>query len=143
MSKSRAEIDALLRGWGCGQLQWSDDFAAGRVRLRFVWAHSGASYLARFDLLLPTDEVLRKRAGGWDGKLRKLQADRGKQEHRVLLLWLKAALNAVESGLVTAETLFLPFLEGADGQTVAEIAVPRMGFLHSEGAGRLLTDGGR
>jgi hypothetical protein len=64
-------------------------------------------------------------------------------EHRVLLLWIKAAFNAVEAGIVTAEQIFLPFLEGADGKTVSEIAIPRMAELTRGSAGRLLTAGGR
>lgn len=147
VSRSREAIDALLRDWGCHQLEWGADFARGRVRLRFVWTHNERDYLARIDLALPTDEQLRKEAIDTrdpkgkriaEGKLYRLQSDRGKREHRLLLLWLKASLNAVREGLVSAEALFLPFLEGTDGRTVAEIAVPRMGMLTTGDASRLL-----
>jgi hypothetical protein len=57
---------------------------------------------------------------------------------RVLLLWLKAALNAVDSGLIDVETIFLPFLEDRNGKTIAEIALPRLGVLLEGSAARLL-----
>ena len=147
VGRSRAEIDRLLQDWGCGQLQWSDDYKSGRVRLRFLWEHNGKGYLARFDVKLPARTDLEKHAiDGRTGKVseNKLQAlmdARGKAEHRTLLLWLKACLNAVESGIVTAEMIFLPFLEGKDGQTVGEIAIPKLADLAGGSASRLLGEG--
>ena len=147
VGKSRSEIDSLLRAWGCSQCQWSDDWSGGRVQLRFVFERSKVSYLARFDLKLPDRKALEKDAvDGRSGlpserKLEKLLADRGRVEHRLLLLWLKAALNAVEQGLVAAETIFLPFLEGKDGATVAEVALPQLEALTRGSASRLLPAG--
>jgi hypothetical protein len=151
VSRSRDEIDRLLHQWGCSQLQWGTDFAGGRVQLRFLWHHGGASYLARFDLQLPNRAKLEKdprcqdgRSGGLnERKLAAVLEAAGRQEHRVLLLYLKAAFNAVEAGLTTAETLFLPFLEDRDGRTVAEVALPHLARLHDGSAVRLLTDGDR
>ena len=62
--------------------------------------------------------------------------------HRVLLLWIKAALNAVAAGLLTAEEVFLPHMEGSDGRTVAEVALPRLrDLLTGAPASRLLPQG--
>lgn len=144
VAKSRGDIDNLLRQWGCSQIQWSDDYKGGRVQLRFVWDHKDMDYMARFELQLPTDAELEKESlhatlgSICEGKLERLQRDRGKQEHRLLLLWLKASLNAVEAGIVAAEALFLPFLEGKDGATVAEVALPRLSKLLSGSAKQLL-----
>lgn len=150
VSRSRGEIDRLLREWGARGLQWTDDWEHGRVALKFLWrAGDGKDYLARFSVALPTDDELREEArhGGrgkfLPGKFERLAEGRGRQEHRLLGLWLKAALNAVESGIVSAETLFLPFLEDRQGRTVAEIAIPRLGQLLEGGAARLLGDGRR
>jgi hypothetical protein len=144
VAKSRGEIDRLLREWGAKGIQWSDDFEHDTSVLRFVWRFEDLDYLARFTVRLPGRAELEEHAiDGRTGRVseRKLEAlldARGKREHRLLLLWLKAALNAVEAGLVTAETLFLPFLEGRDGQTVGEIAVPRLTELTSGSAIKLL-----
>lgn len=144
VSKSRGELDALLRGWGAQGIQWTDDFEHDRVMLRFVWPRGEQRFMARFVVRLPTREQLAVDAvDGRSGrtsesKLRALMDARGKREHRLLVLWLKAALNAVDAGLVDAETLFLPFLEGKDGQTFAEAALPRLADLTTGSAARLL-----
>jgi len=144
VQKSRAEIDRLLRDWGVEGIQWQDDFANDRIQLRFVWNVSGMRYLARVGIKLPDRKALEKDA--LDGrtlrvnenKMRHLLDARGKREHRLLALWLKAALNAVDAGLIKAEELFLPFLEGKDGITVGEIAVKNLPMLLSGSAERLL-----
>lgn len=150
MGKSRGEIDDLLRAWGCNGVSWLDDYEAGMVQLQFRWARDDAAgarlvYLARFTLRLPSEAALRERA--IDGrtkrfsqtKLEALRKANGQQEHRVLLLWLKAAFNAVDAGIVDAATIFLPFLVGADGQTVADVAVPKLAKLLRGSATQLLS----
>ena len=147
IGRSRGEIDKLLRQWQCRAIQWTDDFVKGIVTLRFHWEHGEKYYTARISLQLATDEALREQAkDGRTGKfnpnkLAKLQQSRGQQEHRILLLWLKAAFNAVEAGLISAEVIFLPFLEGNDGQTVAEIALPRLQNLITATSATALLEG--
>ena len=144
IAKSRGEIDSLLRAWGCGQIQWSDDYERGRVRLQFVWQRQERAYLARFDLQLPSDADLRSRAK--DGrsqkfsepKYRKLMEGNGRREHRALALFIKAALNAVEDGIISPEQVFLPYLVGRDGRTLAEAAIPRLPQLLAGGDVHLL-----
>ena len=144
VSKSRGEIDHLLRAWGAKGIQWSDDFEGDSVTLRFVWVHDGTDYLARFTLGLPAHADLeiaaidRRTRRTSQRKLEVLMAARGRREHRLLLFWLKAAMHAVDAGLVTVETLFLPFLEGKDGRTVAEVAVPQLAQLARGSAVKLL-----
>jgi hypothetical protein len=145
MGKSRGEIDDLLRAWGCNGVSWLDDYEAGVVQLQFRWKREDLVYLARFTLRLPTEDELRARA--LDGrtkrfsqaKLDALRKANGQQEHRILLLWLKAAFNAVDAGIVDAAVLFLPFLVGQDGQTVADVAVPKLAKLLRGSATALLS----
>jgi len=100
--------------------------------------------MARFVIKLPSKEEFEEQAiDGRTGnvsenKLQKLLGARGKRENRVLLLWLKAALNAVQEGIVDAETIFLPFFEDAQGNTVAEMVLPKMGKLLHGSAAKLL-----
>lgn len=144
IARSRAEVDKILRDWGADAIQWSDDFRKDQVLLRFLWTWEGQQYVARITLALPTADELSKdavdgRSGRVSqGKLQTLMAGRGKQEHRILALWLKAAFNAVDAGIVTAEAIFLAFFEGRDGQTVAEVALPRLPDLLVGNATRLL-----
>lgn len=133
IGRSRGQIDDLLRAWGCTGTSWSDDWESGIAVLQFRWKRSDDEiYIARLTLRLPTEEQLRQKARHertgkvLDSKLAKLRKDCGQQEYRVLFLWLNGAFNAVEAGIVTAETVFLPFLVGNDGRTVAEAALPRL-----------------
>lgn len=144
VSKSRGEIDKLLRDWKADGIQWSDDYRRSIATLRFMWHHDNQAYLARISIQLPTKESLEHLARDGrtgrtsDVKMRKVLEGLGRSEHRLLLLWLKACFNAIEAGIVSAEAIFLPFLEGADGQTVGEIAIPRMETLLSGSATNLL-----
>jgi hypothetical protein len=147
ISRSRGEIDSLLRAWGAQGIQWTDDFEHDRVMLRFVWPRGDQRFMARFVVRLPGRAELEPEAIDQrtrrvsPGKLERLLLERGKREHRVLALWLKAALNAVDCGLVEAETIFLPFLEDRNGKTVAELALPRLGILLEGSAMKLLAEG--
>lgn len=146
VAKSREEIQRVLQNWGAAQVTWGDDYERGAVLLRFVWLQKATAhrFQARFIVRLQPVLALRKLAGetSWarpnEVRLQKLMEARGKQEHRVLLLWLKAAFNAIELGLITAEELFLPFMESADGRTVSEMALPGIANLLAPGGGRLL-----
>lgn len=146
VAKSRGEIDRLLRDWNCEGIRWTDHYTRGAVVLEFLWKHAEQEYLARFEVSLPDDDELRAQSlyGGkahgkfLPEKFKRLQDARGRQEHRLLLLWLKAALNAVDAGIVPAEVLFLPFLVGRDGRTVAQAALPRLPQLLAAGSDALL-----
>lgn len=116
IAKSRGEIQKLLRDWGCSRISWEDDYDEEEATLRFVWYRDEVPFPARFRLNLDPGEAMTK-----------TQHDQfQRSSHRVLLIWIKAALNAVEAGLVSAEAVFLPWLEGYDGRTVAEVALPQI-----------------
>lgn len=136
ISKTRGELDKLLREWGAGGVQWGDDFVTGEVTLRFVWKE----YVARFNVKTETRESIRQRTNT-DIQMEKALAARGKHEHRLLLLWIKGALNACEAGIIQPEAIFLPFLEDKNGDTVAEKALPKLAMLTAGSALKLLGAG--
>lgn len=144
VAKSRAEIDALLKRWGCQKLGWAEELDAGRAVLQFVWRHGEQDYMARFGITMPTDEELQAQA--LDGrtkrfsetKLAKLKDARGRVEFRQLALWLRACLNAVDAGIIRPEAVFFPWLVGRDGRTVWESAAPRLPELLTHSARALL-----
>jgi hypothetical protein len=144
IGRSRGQIDKLLRDWGVDGIQWTDYFKRDMIQLEFVWEHEGNDYLARIKIGLPTaedleDEAIDGRTGRVsDAKLRKLLNERGKREHRLLLLFLKGAFEAIDAGVIEAEQLFLPYLVGADGRTVGEVAAEKLPVLLAQSAGNLL-----
>jgi hypothetical protein len=128
-----------------------DDFRKGVVTLQFIvprlipGTKEAVAYPVQFTIQLEPEAAIRNRCNGARGFSEARFADammnRGRREHRVLLLWLKAALEAVAEKLVSFEALFLPFMVGTDGKTVADVAVPHLPRLVTGGAGRLLTVG--
>ena len=139
VAKSRGEIEKLLRVWGARQMQWSDDFDGGKAMLRFIWDNGGTSYTARFIVSVPTAEEIREEAlDGRSGKFSKSKYDkamerRGMVEHRELALLLKAIFVAVDCGLITAEQVFLPFLEDQYGITVSDRILPDLAKMLNKG----------
>lgn len=117
VARSRAQIESLLRDWDCDGIQWTDLFKEHRCELRFIWNHDGNRYCARFAINLedPKYELTEKQQG-----------QRTRSCFRILYNWIRAALNAVDAGIVPAEAIFMPFLEDANGQTVAEVIGPRI-----------------
>ena len=152
VSCSRAEIDVLLRKWGCAAIAWSDNYAMGWAQLSFAWKREGDLYLAKFRIKIPDEKALREKAAKLAREPHRRRTTEqfyeqfrqglGKVEHRLLLLWIKAALNAVEAGIVPAEAIFLPFLVGQDGRTVGEVALPRLPNLLRGAADSLLLGAG-
>jgi hypothetical protein len=145
VSKTKGEVEDLLRKWGASQMGWHDDFDSGKVFLRFMWYHDEAPFMARFTFELASKAVLMEKAcdqrnGQFSQpKFDKLLKRRGMVEHRGLLLFLKAVFNAVDLGIITAEQVFLPYLEDGQGRTVADLVVPQLAkALRPGGAFRLL-----
>jgi hypothetical protein len=143
--KSRDEIQTLLRAWGCTGIQWTDDYEANRVSLRFRWPFEETVLMARVSVPIPSKADLLK---GYP-RLGRIPKDRWADEqldqrvrtlHRILLLKLRADFNAVREGLFTSVEAMLPYLEGADGRTVGETARERVKGLLS-GSARALLEG--
>jgi hypothetical protein len=144
VAKSRGEIDKLLQEWGATGVQWTDEWDTGTITLRFQWPHKANLFRARMSLSTPPEDELRleacnKNTGVFSfAKMKKLQAARGKQEHRLLFILIKATLNAVDAGVITDVEAFLPYLEGNDGRTVGEVGSERLPMLMKNNAGALL-----
>jgi hypothetical protein len=149
VAKSRGEIDSILTKWGADQLQWSDDLKNGQAMLRFIWEHDGTEYVAKFVIKTKTEQEIRELAvDGRNGRFSKTKFDdlmgrRGMVEHRELALLLKAIFVAVDAEIITAEQVFLPFLEDHTGMTVADVVLPHLAKIHQRGGVRLLMEGKR
>ncbi len=128
INRSRSEIDKLLSQWGCDRIQWTDDFAMGCTTLRFQAVFDDVHCTARLELHLPPDDVVGQRFARTptQAQLAGAREQHWRALHRVLLLTIKAQLNAVEAGLLTAVEAFLPHLEDSQGRTVAQLAVPHL-----------------
>lgn len=138
IGRTREQIDTLLRQWGVQGVQWEDDFDDGSATLRFRWKNDDdTTFVARYKLDLESDEQIREKAidlrnGKFsENKYERLIKERGKREHRLLLAFLKNVFEAVGEGIISAEAVFLPWLEDAEGKTLYERIKPAMNQLGS------------
>jgi len=138
IGRTREQIDGILREWGVKGVQWEDDFESGCVTLRFRWQNEdGVEFVARYRLEMENDEQIRaeaidKRNGKFSqAKYDRLVKEQGKREHRLLLNFLKNVFEAVSEGIISAEAVFLPWLEAGDGLTIYERIKPAMNQLGS------------
>lgn len=152
ISRSREQIGEILRRWKCEGIGWYDDFAKDRVILQFIVPRlvgdtkQAVAYKVQFAVRLTPEADLKREATGARGfsdvRFADLISKRGRREHRVLHLWIKAALEAVEDGIVPFEAVFLPFFMRDDGQTVAEAVLPQLPKLMGAPPARMLSAGG-
>lgn len=144
VSKSREDIEYILRKWEVTGVSWFDDYQEGITILRFKWERDDRVFVAKFPLQVESDEKLEGLAiDGRNGqfsekKFERLQKERGKREHRLLYMFLKNTFEAVNDGIIRAENVFLPWLEDAKGFTVAERLGPIMGRLTEESLPKML-----
>jgi hypothetical protein len=141
--RSRAEIERILSRYGADQFMygWQDDKA--------VLAFRAHGRQIKFDLVMPrrddpefTLTPTSKRRSESQAIAAWEQAKR--QRWRAAALWIKASLEAVESGFVTFEDAFLAFTLLPDGSTVSQFIDPQVQIAYESGkmpAG-LLTVGG-
>lgn len=150
ISRSREDIDDILRNWGVVGIQWEDDFDIGYASLRFRWKRDNeeqSELVARFRLDMESEEALQelaidKRTGLFsDKKYNRLKVDRGKREHRILLNLLKNMFEAIEEGIMPAEALLLPWIEDSTGKTVYEKLEPSLNQLSSTPLHKALAKG--
>lgn len=137
VDRTRAEINKLLADWQCAAIGWTDHLADDRVDCNFTWHRDGALYRVRFSIGIPVrvEVGARHPRGRWDAAKKKYFAtlsDEDKRQawrsaHRLLLLKLKADLNAAQAGLAKAEEIFLPWMvDPRTGATIAEAIVPQL-----------------
>lgn len=145
VEKSKEEIARLLRQWGCIGLQWTENWKQSNAQLRFCWPHNGVEYIVRLSLVFPTDAEMERtctiRHKTRDARLAWLDKEReqtARAIYRIVLIKLKADFNMVSAKMATVVEVFLPFLEDAQGRTVAEIATPRLPELLGPDGGQRL-----
>ncbi|UPK03153.1 hypothetical protein [Bradyrhizobium sp. 170] len=123
---ARDEITRLLRRFGCEQIGFMDDYEKYEVML--VFKHRGRQM------------QLRASAKGWASLYLKehpynYRHKGDEQQHRnkalaqgqiainsILRDWVKGQLMAVETGILSFDAVFLPFMLTHDGRTISERA---------------------
>ncbi len=118
--KSQAEIDATLKRYGCDQRMWGRDDTLHMVAIAF--RRKGQGY--RMQMPLPVS--------GYSMGAAKAEAET-RRRFRVLLIWLKAQFEMVDTGLITFEDAFMPHAILPDGRTAAQAFAPQIAAMLESG----------
>ncbi len=124
--KARAEILKILQRFGCESVGFMDEFATNSLLLAFEWRDRKIQ--------------LRASAQGWanaylEEKPYSHRMQRTREEYErwaleqgmiavnsILRDWVKGQVTAIETGILTFEHVFLPYMMLPDGRSVAEHA---------------------
>lgn len=129
--KSRAEIERTLSRYGASR------FAYMNEPERAMIAFEMQGKRIRFVLPLPNKDTFSNTPGGRrkrdEHSKFKAWEQACRQCWRALALAIKAKLEWTETGIVTIEEEFLPYIVTGNGKTVAEILMPQLNQLYESG----------
>lgn len=128
--RSRSEIERILSRYGADQFMygWQDDKA--------VLAFRAHGRQIKFDLEMPRLSEFSLTATGRKRSQSQQHSEweqAKRQRWRAAALWIKASLEAVESGFVTFEDAFLAFTLLPDGKTAGEFLQPQVQIAYESG----------
>ena len=115
VSKSRIEIEELIRKHGAGQ------FVSGYSGDRVIIGFTAEGRQVRFLIRIP--------AGRTDKETEQLE----RQRWRALLLVIKAKFEAIESGVSCFDDEFLAHIVLPDGQTAGQWIAPQIAAAYQSG----------
>lgn len=127
--KARDELTQTLRRFGCENVGFMDDFAAGTVLLAFQ--HRGRSVQLKASAKGWAQMYLKAHPGrqGLYGAAReKAKGDAERKAiaqgliavNSILRDWVKGQVTAVETGILSFEAVFMPHMLTSNGQSVLE-----------------------
>ena len=123
---ARDEITKLLRRFGCEQIGFMDNYAEHEVLLQFD--HRGRQTRLRASakgwaaLWLKENPYNYRHKGGENEHRAKALAQGHVAINSILRDWVKGQLMAVETGMLSFDAVFLPFMLTHDGRTISERA---------------------
>jgi hypothetical protein len=133
--RSKAEIEGLLRRYGADSFVSGWDQTQGREVVQFR-CHDR---FIRFVLAIPAKDEKRfvQRGRGYGRRTPAQAVSAWEQEirrrWRALALVIKAKLEAVQTGITTFESEFLPHIVMPDGKTVSEHVTPAIAAAYASG----------
>lgn len=129
--KSRAEIEKILGRYDASRFAYMNDAEQAMIAFEIKEKR------IRFVLPLPEKDQFSRTPGG--RRTRKADSQYKaweqacRQRWRALALAIKAKLEWTETGIVTIEEEFLPYIVTGNGKTVAEILMPQLNQLYMTG----------
>ena len=122
--KARDDINKILNSFGCDRIAWMDEKREGIVYLGFEWngkrvqmKASASGWAAMF---------LRERPWNQRRARDKLDYEQHAVEQGMIAVnsilrdWVKGQVTAIETGIMSFETAFMPYMLTHEGKTLAE-----------------------
>lgn len=130
VEKSRAEIETILQRYGATHFAYM--VGPGKATIGF----QAKDRRVRFDLPLPSvdaKEFARDGRGTVRTQIKRYEVweQACRERWRALSLCIKAKLESVESRIETFESAFMAHIVMPNGQTIGEIAVPRIAQIYA------------
>lgn len=125
IGRTRDEIERTLERFGADQFIWGRDDRQGSVTVAF--SKGQRSY--RFTIYQPDAAEFKKTPTGrvrYSGTVGDLVDKEQRRRFRSLANFIKATLDAVESGIITADEALLPWAMLPGGRTVSEVALSQL-----------------
>ena len=143
---ARDEILRLLRRFGCQSVGFMDDFQTHTLTLQFSYrdrnvilsasAQGWANYYLR-------EHPWTSRRQGDERDYKQKWLQQGMVAiNSILRDWVKGQLTAIETGILTFDHIFLPYMLTPSGETVAELAFAPQSKLLAAPAERIDYKGG-
>lgn len=142
VSRTRDEIERLLTDHGASHFGYFNSPEGALIAFQI----DKRNVKLRISIPTADDPEIKKNEKGWlRGKeqVEKLVAQGARQSWRVLLLVLKAKLEAVAAGISTIEQEFLSWIITPNGQTVGEVLAPQLKQAYEGGRVMLSIGDGR
>lgn len=125
-AKAREEVVKILRRFGCERVGFMDEFAEQAVLLAFE--HRGRPIQLRASAKGWAAAYLREHP--WTAKRRCTKQEWEAKALRqgmiavdsILRDWVKGQVTAIETGILSFEAVFLPYMLGSDGRPLYERA---------------------
>lgn len=129
--KSRAEIERVLSRYGASRFAYMNEPERAMIAFEIQGKR------IRFVLPLPDKQDFSRTPGGRRERDQHAQfkawEQASRQRWRALALAIKAKLEWTETGIVTIEEEFLPYIVTSTGKTVAEILMPQLTQMYESG----------
>jgi hypothetical protein len=127
VAKSQEDIRWILRKYGADGVQFSEDWKAKKIMVRFLYSIGTVQYSVFFSVPIPDVDV---RTG--TGRQRKasqmelLKAQTHRGIWRAVFWAIKSRMEAVEFGIETFQEAFMSHFEiPGTSQTIGDVVLPR------------------
>lgn len=122
--KALAEIQRVLQRFGCQRFGVMTDWEKGELLVQFEWNGRRVSFPASFrgyaEAWLKENPWTSRRQSTREQWERKAFEVGSVAVYSILRDWIKAQVTAIETGLLTFESVFMPHMLGRDGKRLIE-----------------------